>query len=182
MNLSTLLASICDYAAHPTEPHDTAIAAEFERFIAAQPDCLLRSCAPGHLTGSAWVVDAARQRTLLTHHLKLDKWLQLGGHADGDPDLPAVALREAAEESGLTRLRLVSGKIFDLDRHWIPARKTDPGHWHYDVRFMIEADAAESLVISNESKDLAWVEVARVAQLNPEESMVRMVRKTSGFH
>ncbi len=178
---AALLAAIRDYALRPGESHDADIAAEFERFIAAQPDCLLRSCVPGHLTGSAWVVDGTRGRTLLTHHVKLDKWLQLGGHADGDPDLLAVALREAAEESGLTRLRPASAKIFDLDRHWIPARKTDPAHWHYDVRFMIEADASEPLVISNESKDLAWVEVARVAQLNPEESMVRMVRKTAGF-
>ena len=178
-SLTSVLAAVRAYGAQPVEPHDTAIAAEFEKFIAEHADCLLRSCAPGHLTGSAWVLDAKRQRTLLTHHRKLDIWVQLGGHADGDADLLAVALREAAEESGLTRLRATSPRIFDLDRHWIPARKTDPAHWHYDVRFMIEADPAESLVISSESKDLAWVELANVAQLNPEESMVRMVRKTA---
>ncbi|HET7535216.1 MAG TPA: NUDIX hydrolase [Candidatus Didemnitutus sp.] len=181
MTPDLLLHSLREYAARPTEPHDAAIATQFERFITAHADCLLRSCVPGHLTGSAWVVDAERRRTLLTHHVKLDKWLQLGGHADGDGDLLAVALREATEESGLTRLRPVSAKIFDLDRHLIPARKTDPDHWHYDVRFMIEADAAEPLVVSHESKDLAWVEIARVAQLNPEESMVRMLRKTASF-
>lgn len=148
------------------------------RFVEAHEDCLLRSCVPGHLTGSAWVVDAARQRTLLTHHHKLDKWLQLGGHADGDPDLLAVAMREAAEESGLTRLRPVSAEVFDVDRHLIPARGKDPEHYHYDLRFMIEADPAEPLVVSNESKDLAWVNVADVTRLNPEESMARMVRKT----
>jgi ADP-ribose pyrophosphatase YjhB (NUDIX family) len=116
---------------------------------------------------------------LLTHHLKLDKWLQLGGHADGDADLLAVALREGREESGLTRLQPVTGNVFDLDRHWIPARKSEPAHWHYDVRFMIEADDLEPLVLAaNESKELAWVEVVRVTDLNPEESMARMVRKT----
>jgi 8-oxo-dGTP pyrophosphatase MutT (NUDIX family) len=181
VSLAPLFDSIRAYAASPVEPHDASIAVEFEQFIAAHPDCLLRSCVPGHLTGSAWVVDAARQRTLLTHHLKLDKWLQLGGHADGDSDLLAVALREATEESGLTHVRAVSAKIFDLDRHLIPARKTDPEHWHYDVRFMIEADPAEPFVVSSESKDLAWVEIARVVHLNPEESMMRMVRKTGGF-
>ncbi len=152
--------------------------AETIRFVEQHADCLLRSCVPGHLTGSAWIVNADRTRTLLTHHRKLDKWLQLGGHADGDGDLTAVALREAREESGLARLRLLSPAIFDLDRHWIPPRKTDPGHYHYDLRFLIEADEAEPLTISNESKDLAWVEVARVTALNPEESMARMVRKT----
>ena len=59
-------------------------------------------------------------------------------------------------------MRAVSAEIFDVDRHWIPARKTDPGHYHYDLRFMIEADPKEPLVISSESKDLAWVDVARV--------------------
>ena len=149
------------------------------RFVEAHADCLLRTCIPGHLTGSAWIVSPDRARTLLTHHRKLDKWLQLGGHADGDPDLSAVALREAREESGLARLRLLANELFDVDRHWIPARRTEPAHWHYDLRFMIEADPAERLVVSSESKDLAWVEVARVTGLNPEESMARMVRKTA---
>ena len=135
---------------------------------------------PGHLTGSAWIVSPDRTRTLLTHHHKLDKWLQLGGHADGQSDLLAAALREAREESGLTRLRVISREIFDVDRHWIPPRKTDPGHYHYDLRFLLEADPAEPLAISSESKDLAWVELERVAVLNPEESMARMVRKTIG--
>jgi len=160
------------------DPHEAAMTADTIRFIETRSDCLLRSCAPGHLTGSAWIVDPARTRTLLTHHLKLDKWLQLGGHADGDGDLLAVAMREAREESGLMRLRAVTSSIFDVDRHWIPPRKNDPGHYHYDLRFCIEADPAEQLVISGESKDLAWVDLAEVTRLNPEESMARMVRKT----
>jgi len=152
---------------------------ETVRLWEAEPACLMRSCVPGHLTGSAWIVDAERERTLLTHHLKLEKWLQLGGHADGDGDLLAVALREGTEESGLTRLRAVCAEVFDVDRHWIPARKTEPAHWHYDLRFMIEADPSELFVrAANESKELAWVPVNSVMALNPEESMARMVRKT----
>ena len=124
------------------------MAAETIRFVETHEDCLLRSCGPGHLTGSAWIVDVTRTRTLLTHHRKLDKWLQLGGHADGESDLLAAALREAREESGLTRLRAVSPEIFDVDRHWIPPRKTDPGHYHYDLRFLFEADPSELLAIA----------------------------------
>jgi 8-oxo-dGTP pyrophosphatase MutT (NUDIX family) len=117
---------------------------------------------------------------LLTYHRQLNKWLQPGGHADGDPDLLAVARREAREETGLTRLHAVSPGVFDVDRHWIPPRGDTPGHWHYDVRFLLEADPAEALIVSDESHDLLWVDLARVAVLNPEESMLRMVRKVGG--
>jgi ADP-ribose pyrophosphatase YjhB (NUDIX family) len=89
-----------------------------------------------------------------------------------------VALREAREESGLSELTVVDAALFDVDRHWIGERGAEPGHWHHDLRFMLEADPSEPLTISGESKALSWVEVAAVAGLNPEESMARMVRKT----
>jgi len=179
MHRAAVLRLLRAHQPHAADPHEAAMTAEIIRFVDAHDDCLVRTCAPGHLTGSAWVVDAARSRVLLTHHRKLDKWLQPGGHADGDPDLLAVALREAREETGLTRLRPVSPGVFDVDRHWIPARGDTPGHWHLDLRFLIEADPAEELVVSDESHDLKWVELERVAALNPEESMLRMVRKTA---
>jgi 8-oxo-dGTP pyrophosphatase MutT (NUDIX family) len=178
MHRSAVLALLRAHAAQPLDPTEAAMTAATIEFVVTHADCLLRTCVPGHLTGSAWIVSPDRRRTLLTHHHKLDKWLQLGGHADGDADLAAVAMREAREESGLSRLQLVTPKIFDVDRHWIPPRKTDPGHYHYDLRFLVTADPADPLQISNESKDLGWVEVERVVQLNPEESMARMVRKT----
>ncbi|MSU22365.1 MAG: NUDIX domain-containing protein [Opitutus sp.] len=178
MHRAAVLKLLRAHATQPLDPHEAAMAAEIIRFVEAHADCLLRSCVPGHLTGSAWIVSPDRTRTLLTHHHQLDKWLQLGGHADGDGDLPAVALREAQEESGLTRLRFASVEVFDCDRHLIPARGSEPEHYHHDLRFMIEADPAEPLVISPESKDLAWVDLARVTSLNGEESMARMVRKT----
>ena len=178
MHRTAALALLRAHAALALDPHEAAMTADTIRFVEEHADCLLRSCVPGHLTGSAWIVSPDRTRTLLTHHHKLDKWLQLGGHADGEEDLLGVALREAREESGLAHVHAVSPALFDVDRHWIPARKTDPGHYHYDLRFLLEADPAAPLVISNESKDLAWVDLGRVTALNPEESMARMVRKT----
>ena len=122
MHREAVLRLLRRHAERALEASEAAMTQVTIEFVQAHPDCLARSCVPGHLTGSAWVVTPDRSRTLLTHHLKLDKWLQLGGHADGDGDLLAVALREAREESGLTRIRALSADVFDLDRHWIPPR------------------------------------------------------------
>jgi len=72
----------------------------------------------------------------------------------------------------------VTGELFDVDRHLIPARKNEPEHFHFDLRFMFEADPTELLTVTTESRDLQWVDLSRVTELNPEESMARMVRKT----
>jgi len=180
MHRARVLDLLREHGARDLEEQEASMLRAMVAFVSAQPDCLARTCIPGHLTGSAWVVSLDRTRTLLTHHLKLNKWLQLGGHADGDPDILAVALREAQEESGLSSVRPISTELFDVDRHWIPERRGEAGHFHFDLRFLIEADASEPLVRSSESKDLAWVGLARVNDLNPEESMARMVRKTRG--
>ncbi len=161
------------------DSHERAMVEATSDFVRNEPRCAERSLASGHLTGSAWIVDPSRRRTLLTHHRKLNMWIQLGGHADGDLDLAAVALREAHEESGLKNLRLVSTELFDVDRHRIPARKNEPDHWHYDLRFMIEANPEETFLVSEESHDLAWIEIARMSEFSNEESMLRLARKTS---
>jgi 8-oxo-dGTP pyrophosphatase MutT (NUDIX family) len=173
-----LVAWLGAHATGDLDPHEAAMTAATLAFVQKEPRCAERALATGHLTGSAWVVDESHRLTLLTHHRKLGKWLQLGGHADGDLDLAAVAEREAREESGLRSLRLAAAQLFDVDRHWIPARGAEPAHWHYDLRFVFVADPAEALVVTAESKELAWVEMSRVIDLNPEESMARMVRKT----
>jgi 8-oxo-dGTP pyrophosphatase MutT (NUDIX family) len=139
------------------------LAAHFVDFLASAPQVFERSHGVGHFTGSAWVVSADGARVLLTHHAKLNLWLQPGGHADGDRDLARVALREAREETGVAGLQLEDGVIFDLDRHAIPARKAEPEHWHYDVRYVVRAGADERFVVSAESHALAWREIAAVA-------------------
>ena len=151
-------------------------------FVEAESDCFERGLQIGHITGSAWIIDRTRTRALLTHHLKLDRWLQLGGHADGDTDILRVALREAREESGLEDIRILSDAIFDVDVHAIPARATEPSHLHYDVRFLLEADATAPLVISRESKDLAWVALTDIAQITMEPSIARMAAKSLAWN
>jgi 8-oxo-dGTP pyrophosphatase MutT (NUDIX family) len=180
MNLEGSVALLRAHVALPLEAHEREMAADAIAFIAAHPDCLLRSCLTGHLTGSSWIVNRSRSHTLLILHRKLKRWLNPGGHADGDPDLAAVALREAREETGLASVRLLETRLFDFDRHRIPEHQGTPEHWHYDFRFILEADADEPLVISEESNDLRWVELSRVPELNSAESVSRLTRKTRG--
>ncbi|MBC7657609.1 MAG: NUDIX hydrolase [Frankiaceae bacterium] len=149
---------------------------QFLDFARDHVDCCERTLAIGHFTGSAWLISADGERVLLTHHRKLDRWLQLGGHADGDGDLAAVALREAEEESGLSGLSLEGG-VFDIDRHLIPARGDEPAHWHYDVRFVIRA-SSEDFLVSEESHSLAWKSIVEIADdLAADESLRRMAIK-----
>ncbi|MGY3264358.1 NUDIX hydrolase [Lysobacter sp. HA35] len=148
---------LADYARRwPAEAEVVAHFVELLHDIDSAP--FARERLAGHFTGSAWLVDRTGTRVLLTHHRKLGRWLQLGGHADGDVDLGRVALKEAEEESGLTGLTLEPG-LFDLDRHWIPERRDVPAHWHYDVRFVVRAGENEAFVVSEESLDLAWRDV-----------------------
>jgi 8-oxo-dGTP pyrophosphatase MutT (NUDIX family) len=141
------------------------------------PDAFQRTHLPGHITGSALIISPDRKMTLLVHHAKLNKWLQPGGHADGDQDVAAVALREAREETGLQSLALVSAEIFDIDIHSIPNRKEFPQHDHYDVRYLVQGSPKETVVVSNESHDVKWVGLSEIDRYTAEPSILRMREK-----
>lgn len=173
MHRRNLLEALTRYAQR--HPDEQSTVARFNRLLADHPNCFERDCWAGHITGSAWLIDPSQSKLLLTHHRKLNMWLQLGGHSDGDPDTAAVAKREAEEESGLP-VTLLSNEIFDIDVHAIPARKDDPGHEHFDVRFQLRAQH-EDFVVSAESIDLAWVPLVDLQQYTKEESILRMQRK-----
>ena len=141
--------------------------------------CFEKDNLPGHFTGSAWVISPDKNKILMTHHKKLNMWLQLGGHADGEKDLKSVALKEAKEESGFNNFSILSEEIFDLDIHKIEAMNEEPEHLHYDVRFLLEADPNEQdIIISEESHDVKWIHLDDVLEYNSEESISRMVKKT----
>lgn len=125
-------------------------------FCRRHPDALHRTCLDGHLTGSAVVVDEAGTRTLLLHHAKLGRWLQPGGHADGDGNLGHVAWREATEETGLVGLRLLRPAI-DIDIHAIPARPGEPEHLHLDLRFAVVAPDGAEVDHNHEALGARWV-------------------------
>ena len=143
---------------------------------------LNRACLPGHFTASAWVIHANFDSALLLHHAKLDMWLQPGGHCDGESDLIAVAEKEVEEETGLKNIKLLQPGIFDLDIHLIPARNTDPWHYHYDIRFLFQAAAGASLRKNHESHALAWVPLTEIITSgNLDSSIIRMAEKSMKY-
>ncbi len=159
---------------HPTEKH---VIEQFISFVEAYSDCFDRQLEIGHITGSAWVVNQEGTEVLLTHHRKLNKWLQLGGHADGEADLLSVALRETLEESGLETVTPISRNIFDLDIHLIPKRGREKAHYHYDIRFSLQNAGSERFEVSEESHALSWVPIDDLDRIAPDASIRRMQRK-----
>jgi len=144
------------------------------------PLCFHRDHLPGHITGSAWIVNEDFSKVLLVLHAKLGRWLQPGGHADGDENVLNVALREAREETGLNNFTILSPSSFDIDIHTIPARKDFPEHLHYDMRFLLQASEQDLLTISDESRDLKWFPMNELGALTENApSIMRMVNKTS---
>ena len=169
-------------------PEESSMVSRIVSLAEGHENCFDRDCRPGHLTGSAWVVSADGNRHLLLLHKKLGKWLQPGGHADGQTNLSDVALREAHEESGLESLEIVADPRglapLDVDVHEIPARFTPDGqiketaHEHHDVRFLLRATDSETLTLSDESDALRWCTAEEVRTLTQEQSVLRLLEKS----
>ncbi|MBY0399228.1 NUDIX hydrolase [Myxococcota bacterium] len=178
-----MIALLKHYAVlHPGEQETTG---RVLSLLESEPRCFERDCfRPGHITASAWIVSRESRAVLLTHHRKLDRWLQLGGHTDGESDVLASALREAREESGLGDFGVIPSDgplcILDVDVHAIPARGHEPAHEHHDVRFLLEASEHAPLARQRtESKALQWFPVAGIEARFAEESLARMARKAA---
>jgi 8-oxo-dGTP pyrophosphatase MutT (NUDIX family) len=168
-----------DLAAHqPFDETERRMLERMQGFVQENPDCFSPELRAGHITGAAWILEHTHRYVLLTHHVKLDKWLQLGGHADGELDPLAIALREAREESGLETIQPITNAIFDVDVHPIPARGIQPAHLHYDIRYLMQADRELPLKVSSESKALSWVRIDEIHHWSCEESITRMARKS----
>ena len=158
-------------------PEEESIVNRFTSFVENNANFLDRRNTSGHLTGSCALLDRNCQRILLSHHAKLNRWLQLGGHSEAENNLTAVALREAEEESGLQDIELLESSILDLDIHYIPSNSRESGHFHYDVRFLMVATGSNKYALSEESNALAWVSLDQVSEYTQETSIMRMISK-----
>lgn len=177
MHRQNLLTELHNYSSNKNYDLDT-----FERliiFIHENSDCFIRSNLSGHITGSSFIVNKNRSHTLLVHHAKLNKWLQPGGHADGETNIFEVALREAKEETGLNSFASISqnNQIFDIDIHEIPKHKNIQSHYHYDIRYIFEADMSEQIIISEESHDVKWIDFKEIESYSTDDSVIRMINK-----
>ena len=175
MNRIELVNQLQQYSSQYTEEQEFKFG--FSDLL-THPNCYLRTHLPGHMTGSSWIVDESEKFTLLIHHKKLNKWLQPGGHADGNENIFEVALNEAREETGLHSLNPMP-TIFDIDIHSIPTRDDFPEHTHYDIRFIIHADRTETLHPNHESNELRWFNIAELSSISNNESILRMCSKTA---
>lgn len=173
MNRQPLLASLKTYQQSPFfMDEEQSHYDQLLTFINDNPRCFERDN-HGHVTGSVWLINHDHTHVLLTHHKKLDRWLQLGGHADGDHLIHSVAMKEAQEESGIEGLSLVTEEIFDIDIHAIPNKCA----YHYDIRYVIKAPQGAQYNVSEESHDLAWVALDKLTDYTTSRSVLRMAEK-----
>lgn len=162
-----------------TDPSENTMRTDLIQFVTDHDNCFNRELSLGHITGSAWLVNKTLTHVFFTHHKKLDRWFQPGGHSDGNPNTLAVAMKEASEESGIEDVFIqpLNDDIFDIDIHTIPARKNEPEHLHYDIRFILEADMNQPLNISDESHEIAWIAIEDISKYTNEISIMRMLDK-----
>lgn len=151
----------------PANPQEEADRAGILRWLGSG-DAVYTRAAPAHLTASAWIVSPDRSRVLMAYHNLYDSWAWLGGHADGETDLLAVAIREAQEESGLTDLRPVSEDIFSVELLPVAGHEKRgeyvSSHLHLNVTFLLEAAPAAPLRCKID-------ENSRVAWFSPEDAL-----------
>ena len=185
MDRETLLALLDRYEVR--HPDERGTVDRIRDLLRTRERAYHRDCfAPGHITTSAWIVSQETGAALFTHHRKLGRWLQLGGHTDGDTDVVASAIREAEEESGLSRFRALpwdaGPEILDVDVHVIPARGREPAHEHHDIRFLLEVSEKQPIAASEaESLAVRWFTPEEVGARFDEESILRMGRKAADW-
>ncbi len=175
MHREWIFKQLADY--EPSEDSDREAALRAYHFIKHNPECFDRSLLKGHVTGSCWLLNFDQSKALMTYHRKLKKWIQLGGHADGEVNVLEVAMKEAKEESGILAIQPVSDQLFDVDVHFIPPHGSDPAHFHYDFRYLFWCTDDSNPQISEESIALKWFDIDGLHPLQLEPSIQRLIRK-----
>lgn len=151
-------------------------------YIKKHKDCLLRSNPIAHFTVSLWTVNPERTKTLMVYHRIYDSWSWIGGHADGEEDLKAVAMRELKEETGIANARFVSEGIYSLEVLTVNGHykngKYVPSHLHLNVTYLAEADETEQLTVNEEENlGVRWFLNEEVLKASSEPWFVENIYK-----
>jgi ADP-ribose pyrophosphatase len=135
-----------------------------------------------HITSSAFVINKTKDKVLMVHHNIYNSWSWTGGHADGEEDLLAVAIKEVKEETGVRNVRSVSSNIFSLDiltvlGHVKRGKYVAP-HLHLSVAYLVEADENELLIIkADENSGVKWIPIEEVNTYSDEPHMQKVYSK-----
>ena len=151
-------------------------------FLRKNPDAFYRTNRLAHMTASAWVVNPQRSKVLMVYHRLYDSWSWAGGHADGEEDLLAVALREVREETGIQRLRPVTEEIYSLEVLTVDGHEKHgryvPSHLHLNVTYLLEAEEDQPLrVCEAENSGVAWFSQADALSASTEPWFVERIYK-----
>ena len=152
----------------------------FQRFAAANPNCLTRENDLAHFTASAWVVTPDRSKVLMVWHNIYKSWSWTGGHADGESDLAAVALREVREETGVRSARLVSPLPVSLETLTVDGHEKRGvylhSHLHLNLTYLIEADETDTLTVKpDENSGVRWFTPEQALAASTEPWLVERV-------
>ena len=151
-------------------------------FLRKNSDAFYRTNLLAHMTASAWVVNPQRSKVLMVYHRLYDSWSWAGGHADGEEDLLAVALREVREETGIQRLRPVTEEIYSLEVLTVDGHEKHgqyvPSHLHLNVTYLLEAEEDQPLrVCEAENSGVAWFSLADALSVSTEPWFVERIYK-----
>ena len=149
-------------------------------FLQKNPDAFYRTNRIAHMTASAWVVNPAWDRVLMVYHNIYDSWSWTGGHADGEENLAAVALREVREETGVRSARLLSEGIFSLESLTVDGHEKHgayvPSHLHLNVTYLLEADDSDPLTVcEGENSGVRWFTLDGALEASTEPWFVQRI-------
>jgi len=149
-------------------------------FLQSNSDAFQRDNLTAHMTASAWVVNPERTKVLLVYHNIYQSWSWCGGHADGETDLLAVALRECREETGVQQVRPVTDDIFSVEILTVDGHEKRgsyvPSHLHLNVTYLLEAPETEVLsVCEGENSAVRWFSLAEALAAPTEPWMVQRI-------
>ena len=178
--MSDIRAAIAAYT--PCNAQEARDKAVILAFLASEPRAFFRDSLLAHMTASAWVVSGTWDKVLLVYHRIYDSWSWTGGHADGETDLLAVALREVREETGVEHLRPVTEDVFSLEVLTVDGHEKRgvyvPSHLHLNVTYLLQADEHDALrVCEAENSGVRWFGLDEALAASTEPWFVERIYK-----